>query len=203
MLEGPHSYLGYVCGLFHFTKIIGGTKMRINWMKSTIRIGLIVCTVSAIGGGVYLADQEKSRIQEDTVEAISVESPSETYIKKVYLTYMNEVVPKWNEISNNGIGDQQEVESAISKWQSLLSEQDSTYVALNTPIQRQLDTLGNFLVLSQEEMTSEQRKGLRTLSTDFLDGHEAVKEGLLQVLKEQGAVYSVTPDGTIEYQFNN
>jgi len=202
MLEGPHSYLGYVCGLFYFADIIGGAKMRNNWIKSGIRIGLIVCAVSAIGGGVYLADQEKSRIQEATVEAISTESPTETYIKEIYLTYSNEIVPKWNEISNNGISEPQEVESAISKWQSLLSEQDSTYVALNTPIQRQLDTLGKFLVLSQEEMTSEQRKGLRTLSTDFLEGHEAVKEGLLQVLKEQGAIYSVTPEGAIEYQFN-
>lgn len=176
--------------------------MKRKYKKLIARSGLIVLLMSSAGGGVYLANQNNKPDTQDQVDEIIKENTAEAYIKNVYTTYLDEIVPTWNDLANGNSINVLEIQNKIPKWKSLLSSQEVVYESLNTPITLQISKLEEFLALSQENVSSEQRKRLRELSAEFVDGHESVKEGLLQILEEQGAIYTVN-DEAIEYQFKD
>ncbi|MFJ7982160.1 hypothetical protein ACIQ1D_18020 [Lysinibacillus xylanilyticus] len=176
--------------------------MKRKYKKLIARSGLIVLLMSLAGGGVYLANQKSLPDTQEQVDEITKENTAETYIQNVYTTYLDEIVPTWNDLSNGNSVNVQEIQNKIPEWKSQLSNQEVVYEALKTPITLQISALEEFLALSQENVSSEQRKRLRELSAEFINGHDSVKEGLLQILEEQGAKYTVT-DGGIEYQFKN
>ncbi len=199
MLEEPHAYLGYVCG-FLYAKL-GVSFMKINMNKKLVfRSVLFVLLISAIGGGAYLADQN-SHVQEQPEMKLSVENPIESYIQTVYSTYSNEIVSIWDDLSNGKDTDINEVLIKVKEYNTLIENQDIKFNSLNLPIKQQLNTFEKFLVASQEVQNTEQRKVLRRLSWDFVEGHNSVKEGFIKILKENDAEFTVEDDGTILYQF--
>jgi len=202
LLEEPHAYLGYVCGFSCSKKYLGVNYMKRKYKRLIARSGLIVLLMSSAGGGVYLANQNSQPDTQDQTDDIIKENTAETYIKNVYTTYLDEIVPTWNDLVNDHSINVQEIQNSILEWKAQLFNQKVVYESLKTPITLQISTLEEFLALSQENTSSEQRKRLRELSAEFVEGHESVKEGLLQVLEEHGAKYTVL-DGAIEYQFNN
>jgi len=176
--------------------------LKKKYKKLIARSGLIVLLISSAGGGVYLASQNSQSDTQEQAEVNVKENTAETYIKNVYTTYLDEIVPAWNDLANGNSINVQEVQSKILEWDSQLYSQDVVYESLSGPLSLQISMLEEFLALSQEKVSSEQRKKLRELSAEFEEGHESVREGLLQLLEEQGAKYTES-DGVIEYQFKD
>ncbi|MFY0519287.1 hypothetical protein ACOMCU_15890 [Lysinibacillus sp. UGB7] len=171
-----------------------------KYKKLIARSSFVVLLISAIGGGVYLAEQDNNPTAME--KKVVLENPTAAYIEKIYVTYIDEIVHTWNLISNGDTQTIQETKNKIIEWKALLlQQQEEVYEPLNTPVEHQIDTLEKFLALSQENVSVEQRKGLRELSRDFIEGHELVKEGLFLIFNKQEIEYSVAADGTIEYQF--
>lgn len=167
--------------------------------KLIIRSGIIILLLSAIGGGVYFADQNNQPLEKE--EQLNVVHPVETYIKTVYVTYSTEIVAAWNEVSQGNLDNIVDTEIKVLEWHSMIAEQDGEFEALNQPIEQQISILEEYLSLSNEDVSAEQRKRQRKLSADFVEGHQKVREGVLKILKDNDATYTVEEDGTIIYQF--
>lgn len=190
---------GYVCGFFMFKNRSESMKNIVN-KKLFFRSGLFLLIISAIGGGAYLADQTND-VQEEHEVKLKEENPAEIYIQSVYATYSNEIVATWNDLANENKLDTNEVLNKVKEWKKLLAIQGAEYDSLNVPIKQQINTIDKFLEASQEEQTTEQRKVIRRLSFEFVEGHNSVKEGFIKLLEENDANFTVNDDDTITYQF--
>ncbi|UXJ71426.1 hypothetical protein [Lysinibacillus fusiformis] len=173
--------------------------MNNKWSKLAIRSGVLVMLVSAVGGGVYLAEQKSEITEKKQVEV--KDNPTDLYLQNVYGTYLKDVVPRWNELTDKRNMDYLKTKQLIGDWKDMLLSQEQTYVSLNQLLMQQVNTLEDFLKLTQQDETSEQRKSLRKLSADFTEGHQKVKETVLSILEEYKADYEVFSDGSIEYVF--
>ncbi len=204
MLEEPHAYLGYVCGFFMFKK---GVKLVKQKMNINLVLGIYLFIVVIIGiavSGVYFGEQKQPIEQEaklDIEQQEQQEHPAESYIQSVYTTYSDEIVSTWNDLSNGNLSDLQDTQKHVQEWYLMLDKQGHEYDSLNLPIEKQISIIDEYITVSQEDVSAEQRKRLRVLSSQFVEGHESVSEELLKFLKENKANYSVEEDGTINYQF--
>lgn len=186
--------------VFSCFKNLGVNYLEIISKKLVVRSGLIFLLISTVGGSVYFANQNSQPETQEQAEELVKENSAETYIKNVYIIYLDEIVPIWKDIGNGNTINIDGLQNSITEWQSQLSNPE--YDSLNNPILLQIKRLEEYIDVSQKNVSAEQRKILRELSAEFVEGHESVKEGLLQILDEQGAEYWMT-DGTIEYQFKN
>ena len=169
--------------------------------KLIIGSGLFILLISATGGGIYFAEQKQPIEQEAKLDIEQQEHPAESYIQSVYTTYSSEIVSTWNDLSNDNPIDFQVAQNHVIAWNSMMAKQNNEYNSLNLPIKEQISIIEEFIAVSQENVSAEQRKKLRELSARFVEGHESVNEGLLKVLEVNKAKYSVEEDGTINYQF--
>ncbi|PJO44924.1 hypothetical protein [Lysinibacillus xylanilyticus] len=169
--------------------------------KLVIGSGLFILLISAAGGGVYFAEQNQPIAAQEVKKDIEQEHPAESYIQSVYTTYSDEIVSTWNDLSNGNLIDLQEAQKHVQEWYLMLDKQGHEYDSLNLPIEKQISIIDEYITVSQEDVSAEQRKRLRILSSQFVEGHESVSEELLKFLKENKANYSIEEDGTINYQF--
>lgn len=163
--------------------------------KSIIGIGLAVTLVTVIGGSVYLADKKEP----ETVNAAPTKDTQlEEYVLTTYKTYVEEIVPQWNSFTEL---DESEINEQIEVWETLLAEQPVEYEEITSQISEQVIAMDDFLELTQQEITSEQRRSLRNISHAFAERHEEIRESLFKVLDKNGVAHTIADDGSLQLDF--